>query len=252
MQKAILGSRMKRYESVTDNTLTNRVPVIIRIDGKAFHSFTRGLDKPFDKVLRETMQYTAKKLCENIQGCKLAYTQSDEISLLLTDYDNIDTQSYFDYRVQKVTSVTASIATLAFNEFVSKQLNKFQATDKTLYDQWKDKEYKAMFDSRAYNVPQNDVCNYFIWRQQDCTKNSIQMIARAYFSHEQLQGLNCNQLQEKLWQEKDINFNDFPTTDKRGSTVVKSDKGWIVDNNIPIFTQDRNYIEKLVFLPESR
>ena len=112
-----LGDRMKCYENVSRVYLTKRIPVIIRLDGKAFHTFTKSFRKPFDKILMETMWETSKYLCANIQGCKIAYTQSDEISLLLTDYEKITTCSWFDSNIQKMVSVSASMATLAFNKY---------------------------------------------------------------------------------------------------------------------------------------
>ena len=117
MKNDSLGDRMKKYEGVPKTALMRRNPVIIRIDGKAFHTFTRGFRRPFDNVLIESMQKTMKYLCEDIQGCKLGYYQSDEISLLLTDYENINTAAWFDYEVQKMCSIAASMATLAFNRY---------------------------------------------------------------------------------------------------------------------------------------
>lgn len=112
-----LGERMKRYEYVTRNYLTRRVPAIIRLDGKAFHTFTRGFQKPFDEILVKTMQQTMRYLCENIQGCVLGYTQSDEITLVLIDYQKLDSDSWFGYNIQKCASVAASMATMVFNKF---------------------------------------------------------------------------------------------------------------------------------------
>lgn len=110
-----LGDRMKGYEGVSRNFLTRRVPAIIRLDGKAFHTFTKGMEKPFDPVLTQAMQETMKYLCENIQGCVLGYTQSNEITLVLTDYATIQTDAWFGYNIQKMCSVSASMATMAFN-----------------------------------------------------------------------------------------------------------------------------------------
>ncbi len=257
--KASLSDRMKTYEMVSDTRLTRRTPVIIRVDGKAFHTFTRGCDTPFDTILMSCMAETAKALVSEIQGCKLAYVQSDEISLLLTDYETIDTQAWFDYRLEKMCSVSASIATLAFNKSVSGTVSNYKARnlispnepDNRIFNFWANKQFRAMFDSRAYNVPKDDVCNYFIWRQQDCTRNSIQMVGQANFSHKQLQGKSCNQIQEMLWQEKNINFNDFPVYQKRGTCIYRLEREIKVDYNIPIFTQDRDFIEKFVSLERS-
>lgn len=279
MKKDSLGDRMKQYENVSKNRLMRRNPVIIRIDGKAFHAFTRGFERPFDDILIKSMQETMKYLCENIQGCKIGYCQSDEISLLITDYENINTAAWFDYQVQKMCSIAASMATLAFNRFFrNNALVKVTITDayfknKESYpgDWEKDRSFKksyldactkgAMFDARCFSIPKEEVCNYFQWRQNDCTRNSIQMVGQANFSHKELQNKSCDELQEMLWQEKNINWNDFEIVKKRGScctktgiyTVVDMKTGeqkdrlvWEIDTEIPIFTQDRNYIERFI------
>ena len=272
MNKDNLGDRMKFYYENTPKTrLMRRNPVIIRIDGKAFHTFTRGFQRPFDNILIESMQETMKYLCENIQGCKLGYCQSDEISLLLTDYENINTSAWFDYEVQKMCSVAASMATMAFNKFFAKavidglyaafNLNDTE-WDERLQNIYHPKIDSAMFDARVFSIPKDEVCNCFIWRQQDATRNSIQMVGQANFSHKELQGKSCNDIQDMLMLEKNINWNDFPTVKKRGSccaktgvnTVVDVKTGekkerltWEIDKEIPIFTQDRNYIDKWVF-----
>ena len=280
MKKDSLGDRMKTfYENIPKTHLTRRQPVIIRIDGKAFHTFTRGFQRPFDDILIKSMQETMKYLCENIQGCKMGYCQSDEISLLITDYENINTAAWFDYQVQKMCSIAASMATLAFNRVFSKAFYKWGnenlpdwdmgGTNKpidekliklcNIYESASEKG--AMFDARCFSIPKEEVCNYFIWRQQDATRNSIQMVAQANFSHKQLQNKSCDELQEMLWQEKNINWNDFETVKKRGSCCTKTGKHtvvdmktgeqkdrlvWEIDEDIPIFTQDREYIERFV------
>ena len=275
MRNDNLGDRMKTYENVTRTYLTRRMPVIIRLDGKSFHSFTRGLKKPFDDILVKTMQDTMKYLCENIQGCVLGYTQSDEITLVLVDYQNQDSCAWFDNNIQKIASVSASMATLAFNRFFynlaqeSKNhipyynsMYPMNERDK-MYVEALDKAIKreAMFDSRVFTIPKEEVVNCLIWRQNDCTRNSIQSVGQANFSHKQLQGKNCNEIQDMLMLEKGINWNDYPTTLKRGSCCIKVpckiNEGteqetvrskWIIDNEIPIFTQDKDYINKLVFI----
>lgn len=203
-----LGKRMKEYyEQISKTKLMRRCPVVLRIDGRAFHTFCRSFDKPFDNILIKTMQDTMKYLCENIGGCVLGYTQSDEISLLLIDYKKLDTAAWFDYEVQKLCSISASMATLAFNKFfydnvefsfqeeyakinekiTNKEINSEEAEpmfDK-LEDEYYDKYYsqcnKAMFDSRCFNIPKEEVTNYFYWRQLDATRNSIQMVGQAIF-----------------------------------------------------------------------
>jgi tRNA(His) guanylyltransferase len=226
MDRDSLGNRMKsNYEDRSRVKLTRRMPVIGRIDGKAFHTLTKGMDKPFDLRFMDSMVVTAKALVAQIQGCKLAYVQSDEISLLLTDFDKLDTDAWFDYNIQKMASVSASMATHYFNQ--------------RLNDYFKEEKF-GFFDARFFNIPKEEVCNYFIWRQQDATRNSIQSVAQANFSHKSLQGLNTSQLQDKLFLEKGINWNELDTVLKRGTCVVKE----LVDYDIPIFTQDRDYIEK--------
>lgn len=124
MKRDSLGDRMKRYEYVTRTYLTNRVPVIIRLDGKAFHTFTRGFNKPYDTLLMQTMMNTMQKLCTSIQGCVFGYTQSDEITLVLVDYQTIDTDAWFGYNIQKIASVSASMATMEFNRIFSDNVAK--------------------------------------------------------------------------------------------------------------------------------
>lgn len=196
----LLSERMKTYEKVSSNYLVRRTPAIIRIDGKAHRTFTRGPKKPFDELYQTTMQKTMLALCEQIQGCVLGYQQSDEISLLLKDYENLESCAWFDDRVQKIASVSASIATLAFNKVFAEQValvdqllvgtEAAKAADEQLkYCQTLKKavEKGSLFDSRVFNLPKEEVCNYFIWCQQDATRNSIQMVGQANFSHKQLQ-----------------------------------------------------------------
>jgi len=235
-----LGNRMKEYEKVTQINLIKKMPVILRIDGKAFHTYTRGMNRPWDDNLYKAFSETALELCSEIQGSKLAYFQSDEISILLTDYEKIETQSWFNNNLQKIVSISSSIATAKFNSVIN---NLIHENNKI-----------ALFDCRVFNLPISEVCNYFIWRQNDCTKNSIQMLARSEFSHKELNRLNCDQLQEKLFTERDINWNDISTKFKRGSCVIKQNVNidgidrskWIVDEEIPLFTKNREYINSLI------
>lgn len=249
-----IGDRFKEYyENRSKTYLTRRTAVIIRIDGCHFHTFCRGLQKPFDPIFIKTMQETTKFLCENIQGCKIGYVESDEISLLLTDYDTLQTDAWFDYSVQKICSVSASMAALFFNKYWQKNIAEFNSTDKEYYEVLKNKsELGAYFDARAFNLPKEEVANYFIWRQNDATRNSIQSLAQANFSQKQIHSLNNSQLQDKLYEEKGINWNDCKTVEKRGSCVIHVfDKSinrskWIVDEEIPIFAQNRDYIENIL------
>lgn len=265
-----LGERMKEYERVSRNFLMRKNPVLIRLDGKAFHSFTKGMTRPFDDILIETMQETSKKLCEEIQCCKLAYTQSDEISLLLVDYETPETETWFNNNVLKMVSLSASMATLYFNtifkEKVEEKLSELESNSENIATEDIEKFRKtylkkinnALFDSRVWSIPKEEVTNYFIWRQEDATRNSIQMVGQANFSHNQLHKKNCNMIQEMLFTEKGINWNDLETYKKRGSCIIKvpkvvNDSGlvrmrWEIDKEIPIFKKDREYIDNVVFL----
>lgn len=262
MDKTSLGDRMKNnYENVNRFYLTRRMPVIIRVDMRAGHTFTKGMKKPFDDIFVKTMQDTMKYLCENIQGCVLGYTQSDEISLVLVDYAELTTDAWFGNNLQKMCSVSASMATMAFNKFFYGNMPADEENSGTYY---KALEKGAMFDSRVFTIPKEEACNYFIWRQQDSTRNSIQSVGQANFSHKELHGKSCNNIQDMLMTQKGINWDDYATTLKRGSCCIKVDDGlteydetgnicgytqrskWIIDNEIPIFSQDRNYIEKLI------
>ena len=258
MTRDDLGDRMKDYyESRSKTRLTRRMPVIIRLDGKAFHTFTKGFKKPFDMIMVKAMQETMKYLCENIQGCVLGYTQSDEITLVLIDYQNLNSDAWFDYEVQKLCSVSASMATFAFNRNFARlaALEPEKKTKQTnAYTEAASKG--AFFDARCFNIPKEEVTNCLLWRQQDATRNSIHMTGRAYFSHKQIESLNSNDIQNLLFQEKGINWNDLPTTLKRGSCCIKKYRQtmnqtlrgyWCIDDEIPIFKDEgRDYIEKLL------
>lgn len=251
-----LGDRMKAYENINRYYLTRRMPLVIRADGRAFHTFCKGLKKPYDHLFAKAMQATAFSLCKEIAGCKLAYTQSDEISLLLTDYDELETRAWFDKNLQKIVSISASMATLYFNEAFKDLSDRWcdcyvegwnhSEEDDRYFDVIRKRQFKATFDSRAFCIPKEDVANYFIWRQKDATRNSINALGQVNFSHKSLQGLNVNQVQDKLLTEKGINWNDQSIEFKRGICCIKGEDGWIVDEEIPIFTEDRNYIERFI------
>ena len=273
-----LGTRMKEfYEGVPKTRLVRRMPVAIRLDGKAFHTFTRGFEKPFDEVLGKSMRETMKYLCENIQGCVFGYTQSDEITLILQDYKELTTDAWFDYEVQKLCSISASMATMAFNKFFAKNVDNYLFDTGELGNVPEElsdigKTYMkaikkgAMFDARCFNIPKEEVCNLIYWRQLDATRNSIQMVGQANFSHKELQNKSCNMIQEMLFAEKGINWNDYPTYLKRGSCCIKTTiqnpnvdikdgaypkSIWMIDLDIPIFKGDgRQYIDKLIYIGE--
>lgn len=268
-----LGKRMKEnYEDIFKNKLMRRAPVIIRIDARAFHTFTRGFKKPFDEILIKSMQETMKYLCENIQGCVLGYTQSDEISLLLVDYKNLNSSAWFDYEIQKICSIAASMATMAFNKSFTKNAEEFMTDCAASYEMEGlcgkgTEEYKlckvyqkamekgAMFDARCFNIPKEEVTNYFYWRQLDAIRNSIQMVGQANFSHRVLQFKTCEDIKDMLYVKNEIVWELLPTYKQRGSCCIKQDyiyenilrKQWVIDNNIPLFKEEgRDYIEVLV------
>lgn len=237
-----LGNRIKSYEAASSTVLTPRIPVIIRLDGCHFHSYTRGCSKPFDLKFNHVMNLTAIKLCEEIQGAQIAYIQSDEISILVHGYKRFNSSSWFDNQVQKMVSVSASIAGATFT-----------ANSGLIFD---DKQIRpAYFDSRVFVVPESDVCNAFIWRQQDCVRNSIQMLARSLYSHSECNNKNCSDLQEMCFL-KGYNWNNLPTELKQGRCVIKEiynigtdntiRSRWVVDREIPDFKDPRAYIERFL------
>ena len=277
-----LGTRMKEfYEQVPKTRLVRRMPVAIRIDGKAFHTFTKGFHKPFDDILIKTMQETTKYLCENIQGCVLGYTQSDEITLILVDYQKLTSSAWFDYEVQKLCSISASMATMAFNKFFERNAENYIQNCATDYETdglygkgtpeyqlceiyQKAAEKGAMFDARCFNIPKEEVTNLIYWRQLDATRNSIQMVGQANFSHKELQNKSCNDIQDMLHEQKGINWNDYPTVCKRGTAIIYINyqnpqsltnrdiiKGWKIDTEMPILKgEDRAYVDDLVYIGE--
>ncbi len=180
------------YEDRTRFKLARRTNTIIRIDGKAFHTYTKGLERPFDLGFMEDMNKTTEYLCQNIQGAKFGYVQSDEISILITDYDDISTHAWFDGNLQKMASIAASLATAEFNRLrLIRKMNTTVATAGSILEQFK----HAMFDARVFQIPyQEEVLNYFIWRQQDATRNSISSVAQSLYSTKELHGKKTNEM----------------------------------------------------------
>jgi tRNA(His) 5'-end guanylyltransferase len=245
------------------------MPVILRIDGCHFHSYTKGCKKPVDEGLVECMNDTAIELCKSIQGAQLAYVQSDEISLLLVNYKSIDTQSWFDNNIQKMASISASIAAATFT------MNSYKIWG--FHDDGEGTAFEGMgytspiikpayFDSRVFVIPKEDVNNYFLWRQNDAIRNSVQMLARSLYSHKECENKNNPQLQEMCFQ-KGHSWNYCPTSQKRGRCIVKqkivkktdfcdNQSGqvmmversvWAVDNEIPVFSDDKMHINNYVY-----
>ena len=282
MDTSDLAKRMKDYEMRDRYFLQKRIPVAIRVDMRAGHTFTRGFKRPFDDIFMKSMQETAKYMCENMGNAKFAYVQSDEITIILTDYDTLETDCWFNYRTDKLCSISASMATMAFNKYfeenVTNEVLEYKMVPHCVEIQQEIKEYHntliaaldkgAMFDARCFNIPKEEVTNLIYWRQLDASRNSIQMVGQANFSHNELQNKSCNDIQDMLMLQKNINWNDFPTYQKRGSCVVKSDEKktitednigtkmtirskWIIDKEMPILKgKDRAYIDKLVYVGE--
>ena len=256
--------------------LVRQMPVIIRVDGHAFHTFTKGLKRPFDPVFMSIMQETCADLCQNIQGCVGGYVQSDEISLLLIDSATTTADAFFDYNLQKICSFAAARATLTFNRLVSETVESLicdaawchetgegdEQECIRFHDIWAAKQNQATFDARAFNATKEEVCSYFIWRQEDAIRNSINMVAQSLYSHEELQGKSLSETQELIFQ-KGINWNDYSIPEKRGTFVrrfmetTETEDGvvtvrnpWYIDRKMPILTKDRDYIDELVSVGE--
>ena len=260
--------RMKEYyENIPKTKLMRRTPVIVRIDGRAFHTFTRKFKEPFDDILIETMQETTKYLCENVQGCVMGYCQSDEITLVLTDYSELDTSAFFDYEVQKLCSVIASMTTKVFNKTLQKVVY-----DKFVYDTTSAKAFTdavlfgdftseygvdflvyskvcfrgAEFDTRCFNIPKEEVTNCVFWRQLDASRNSAQMCGQYYFSQKQLNKKSKFDIIEML-KEKDFDWGSLPAYKRHGSAVVKKDGTWFIDKEMPeLRGTNRDYVEDLI------
>jgi tRNA(His) 5'-end guanylyltransferase len=260
MDKTSLGNRMKKsYENIYRSFLPVNQYYILRIDGKNFSNYTKGLNRPFDDVFISHMQETMKYLCEEIQGAQMGFQQSDEITIVFTDLQSEQADIWFGGNIQKIVSVAASLATAKFNQLRLSRLASYNLDGCSLLDSEIDDFKLAQFDARVFSISQrHEVLNNLYWRQQDSSKNSIQMLARSMFSHKELQGLNGSQLQDKMMLEKGVNWNDIDTAKKRGSACYKElqytkcnegvlaamkaqlpdRKKWVIDNEIPIFSKN--------------
>lgn len=246
--KDTLGDRMKMfYEDILRYVLPRKTYTIIRIDGKSFHTYTKGMIRPFDDGMIDDMDATAAYLCKNIMGAKFAFVQSDEISIVLTDFDEINTQAWFGNNLQKMVSVSASMATRAFNEARLKRIN--AGTKEKIIQNMK----WAEFDSRVFQIHKKiEVINYFIWRQQDTVRNSISSVAQSLYSQKELHGKKTDDMQEMIFQ-KGINWNNYESKYKRGRIISKV--SYNVNDSIrykwqaiecPIFTQDKDFLNLML------
>lgn len=278
MKTDCLGDRMKDYESRNQYFLQRRTPVCIRVDMRAGHTFTKGFARPFDEVFSNAMMKTMKYCAKNIGNCVFSYCQSDEITFILVDYEKLETEAWFNYRTDKLCSIAASMATMAFNRFFREEMDKDPTIPGVRYN-WYTVAINngAMFDARCFNIPKEEVANLIYWRQLDATRNSIQMVGQANFSHGELQNKTCNDIQDMLITQKNINWNDFPTHQKRGSccvrkivdvttkdtceeqewgepiekTIVTAHYNWVIDTEIPIFKgEGREYINCCILYEE--
>jgi tRNA(His) guanylyltransferase len=258
--KDALGDRMKDYyEDRFRYKLLRRAYTIIRVDGKAFHTYTRKLRKPFDPDLMEDMDGAAAYLCKTVQGARFAFVQSDEISLLVTDFDSLTTSAWMDSNLQKIVSISASAVTAEFNRLRLSRPTGYRVNEKTgAVEEFEMNSPTikplAMFDARAFQIPcMTEVENYFIWRQQDASKNSISMAAQSLCSHKELQGKNSKEMQELIHQ-KGKNWNNMPVGFKRGRVIAKVDyegpgggtrSKW-TSVEPPIFSKDRSFLADLI------
>jgi tRNA(His) guanylyltransferase len=244
MKYSDFDKRMKEnYENRSKTFLTRRIPVIVRVDGKAFHTFCKRFVKPYDQFLNNALATVLKHLCENIQGAKIGERHSDELSILLTDYETLQTDAYFNYNTQKISSVVASMATAEFCRILA--MTSFKTRH---HGDWIEKEHISWdekwptFDARCFNIPKEEVANYFWWRMQDAKRNSVSMQAQSKFSHKELQGKNSNQMQEMLWQTHNINWDNLPQRQKIGDLCLKTkvqkiieqgpDEGQLAERNV--------------------
>lgn len=198
-----LGDRMKRYEQAFRQHLPRRTYTLMRLDGRAFHTYLRNAERPFDRSFIGDMNLVALRLVEEIPGAQFAYLQSDEISLLITDFESHQTEPWFGGNLQKLVSVSAGLA--------SAYLAQLRRESRRI----------PVFDARVWSMSDAvEVANYFVWRQQDAVRNSIQMTGQTYFSHRQLKGKSLNEVQEMLFSVHKINWNDYPPECKRGRMIV--------------------------------
>lgn len=234
------GDRFKRYESATQTTLMARSNMLLRVDGRSFHTYTRSCKRPFDDHLMYAMDQTAIELCQEVQGAKLGYVQSDEITVWATGYDSVGTDTWFGGNVQKTVSIAASVATATFNR--ERLIWDCESPKGTRPKGWPEgiqgvaplippsqsRLPLAHFDARVFLVPDLfEVANAFKWRADDCSRNSIQMLARSLYSHHELEGKSTAQLHD-LMHAKGVNWNDLEPRYKRGRLIKRVDTKWQV------------------------
>ena len=248
-----LGDRMKKYEAVNKSNLIPKLPTVIRLDGKAFHTYTKQFKKPFDNSLINLMDQTAIYLCSKIQCAKFAFVQSDEISIYLSDRDSLEQQMWYDGEVEKMVSVSASMAAAKFNHLAFldsiEKLRDKDAYLTALSDDSMDKLEKillAEFDARVFQLPNDEeLINAFIWRQQDCIRNSISSVAQSRFSAKELHKKSTKDMKQML---VDINdpWENYTTKQKSGRLIVKK----LYINDIEVAEDNYDGTEKIIHQPE--
>ena len=229
MRKDNLGDRMKEYEQAFSFKIPKKHPIIVRVDGKSFHTITRNMDKPFDKVFIDCMQETAKYLLKNVQNCLMVYVQSDEISLLIDDRKTQETDAFFDNKLNKIVSITSSMATMKFN-------------NRLIFSHCIDKQ--AMFDSRAFILSDIEIPNYFLWRMKDWERNSIQMLARSLYSAKELHKKNRKDLHGLMFK-KGVNWAKIQPHLRNGTIFYKDNRDIVSVSRKFDYTKLKNFIKKI-------
>ena len=201
-----LAERIKKYEKTFCHSALKRMPLIIRVDGRAFHTFTRYLHKPFDHDLMDAMTNAAEYVAKDMQGFKVAYIQSDEVTFCLTDYDTLETEGWFDYELPKVISISAAMMSVSFNNYYPTGI-------------------MPVFDSRAFTVPKEEVCNVLVWRAKDWERNSLQMYSRTFFSHKELHGKKRDDMHEMLHGVGKNWATDLTDRERNGTFLLNTEGG---------------------------
>jgi tRNA(His) guanylyltransferase len=228
-EKDSLGSRMKDHESRFQTYLPRRNWTICRLDGRSFHNYLRGCQQPFDARFTNDMDATAMFLCKEIMGAVFSFQFSDEISLLITDFDSIKTESFFNGNVQKMVSVSASMATAYLNSL------RYGSVSEEL----------ATFDSRVFQISDPvEIANYMVWRETEAERNSLGSLARSYYAHGELHSKNGSELHDLIHAKND-NWNNYPARYKRGGMTIYKDEKWQTIE-APIFKQEPEFLKNLI------
>lgn len=252
------GDRMKAYEAVTDTRLAALTPVVIRVDGRAFHTLTRKLEKPFDRLFMQVMDHVTLELCKQVPNCRFGYVQSDEISLVLLE-PSVHSQQWFDGRLQKILSLTAAIASTEFRLHLLDLLN-VTHENASEWGPYIPLAKGALFDCRAFSIPERDVCNYFIWRQKDCRRNAVLSMAQHHIGKKQIHGMDVRNLMSRLYS---MGFSEADIPAFNGRACVRTEKEmerpdgtrftrmkWEMSEEVPVFWSHRDFIEKHMGMEE--